>query len=115
MALEKGNPTYGVVLVTAPSEKVASAIARHLIDSHLAACVSLMPVQSLYKWEGEVHQDQEWQLIIKTDLKHFEILAQQIQAHHHYEVPEIIALPIVAGSEAYLQWIGANVLDTPPS
>lgn len=100
---------YGVVLVTASSEAEAIAIAQALVSAKLAACVNFTPIQSVYVWEGETHQDQEWQLIIKTDLDHFEILAAQIQALHSYEVPEIIALPIVQGSQPYLNWISEQV------
>lgn len=99
-------PRYGVVLVTTGSREEAIAIARALLQSHLAACVNLLPVQSLYTWKGEIQEDEEWQLLIKTDLNAFEALAAKIKALHAYEVPEIIALPIVSGSEPYLQWIG---------
>jgi len=66
-------------------------------------------VRSIYTWDGKVNHDQEWQLVIKTDLSQFDQLAAKIQELHSYEVPEIIALPIIAGSEAYLQWISENV------
>lgn len=97
--------SYGVVLVTVPSVEDGEAIARSLIAAKLAACVNLFPIQSIYTWKGEVHQDQEWQLTIKTDLSRFDELEQTIRSLHPYEVPEIIALPIVAGSAAYLTWI----------
>jgi periplasmic divalent cation tolerance protein len=93
------------VLVTAPSQQEAEAIARSLVQSQLAACVSLVPIHSIYTWQGELHQEQEWQLLIKTDLTQFETLAAKIRELHSYEVPEIVALPIVAGSQPYLQWI----------
>lgn len=97
---------YGVVLVTASSQSEAEKIASVLVEMKLAACVSLMPIHSIYRWQGEIHKDQEWQLIIKTDLGLFSNLETQVQELHSYEVPEIIALPIVAGSEGYLQWMG---------
>ncbi len=100
---------YGVVLVTAGSQQEASAIATSLVKSQLAACVSLMPIHSIYTWQGELHQEQEWQLLIKTDLSKFQTLEAKIRELHSYEVPEIIALPILAGSQAYLNWISEQV------
>lgn len=98
----------GVVLVTASSETEASAIASALVQERLAACVSLAPIQSVYRWQGEVQQETEWQLMIKTDLTQFTALAERVQQLHSYEVPEIIALPIVAGTETYLNWVAAE-------
>ena len=100
---------YGIVLVTAPDRAEAAAIAHTLIQEQLAACVTLMPVYSIYTWQNEVHQAEEWQLLIKTDLTHFETLAAKVRQVHSYEVPEIIALPIIAGSQPYLQWIANQV------
>jgi periplasmic divalent cation tolerance protein len=96
---------YGVVLVTAASRVEAEAIAQTLIQARLAACVSLMPIQSVYTWQGKVHQEEEWQLMIKTDLNRFADMETKIREIHSYEVPEIIALPILAGSHPYLNWI----------
>lgn len=107
--MEQQLTGYGIVLVTVNSEESGKAIASTLVSSKLAACVTLLPVQSIYTWQEEIHHEQEWQLIIKTDLTHFKTLAKKIQELHSYEVPEIIALPIVAGSQSYLDWIGANV------
>lgn len=100
---------YGVVMVTASSQAEAEKIAKNLVESKLAACVSIMPINSIYTWRGEVCQDAEWQLVIKTDLTVFDVLAGKIRELHSYEVPEIIALPIVAGSPPYLQWISEQV------
>lgn len=105
-------PNYGVVLVTASSREEADAIARALIEEQLAACISITTIDSLYTWQGKVNSEPEWQLIIKTDLRLFESLSNKIQALHSYEVPEIIALPIVAGSANYLQWISQQVCQT---
>ena len=96
---------YGVVLVTASSQAEAVAIATYLVKSQLAACVNLVPIQSIYTWQEELHQDQEWQLLIKTDLSQFQTLEAKIRELHSYDVPEIIALPILAGSQPYLNWI----------
>lgn len=107
MSEETGR--YGVVLVTAGSRQEAEAIAESLIQSKLAACVTLLPVFSIYTWQGTIHHDEEWQLLIKSEQSRFDELEAKIREIHSYEVPEIIALPIVAGSQPYLQWISNQV------
>ncbi|ELR97781.1 divalent-cation tolerance protein CutA [Gloeocapsa sp. PCC 73106] len=99
---------YAIVLVTAPSQTEAEAIASSLITECLAACVSITPIHSFYRWQGQVHSDQEWQLVIKTTLDLFPSISEKIIELHSYEVPEIIAIPIVQGSSAYLNWIASN-------
>jgi periplasmic divalent cation tolerance protein len=96
---------FGVVLVTASSQAEAQAIARALVEEKLAACVSLTAIESIYTWQGQLHQEPEWQLVIKTDLANYKALEARIQQLHSYDVPEIIAIPIVAGSQPYLVWI----------
>ncbi|BAU64710.1 divalent cation tolerance protein [Stanieria sp. NIES-3757] len=100
---------YCVVLVTAGSEAQAQEIAQVLLSEKLAACVNIFPVNSLYIWQGELNQDQEWQLLIKTNVNQFDLLAQKIKTLHSYEVPEIIALPIINGLQSYLNWIDSNL------
>jgi periplasmic divalent cation tolerance protein len=104
-SLTRPGQPFGLVLVTIDSEANAQALAQKLVEARLAACVSLAPVQSVYRWQHTLHHDQEWQLTIKTDLRRFDDLAQFITQHHPYEVPEILALPLVAGSTAYLTWL----------
>lgn len=103
------NLTYGVVLVTVASLTEGQEIATKLIEDKLAACVNLLPISSIYLWQGKINQDQEYQLIIKTDLNQFNDLADKIKTLHSYEVPEIIALPIIAGSKTYLDWLEASL------
>jgi len=103
------NSNFVVVLVTADSEVEAEAIAKSLVENQLAACVSLSPIRSIYTWQGEIHSAAEWQLVIKTELAKFEDLKTKVREMHSYEVPEIIAIPIVAGSEAYLDWLGQSI------
>jgi periplasmic divalent cation tolerance protein len=100
---------YGVVLVTAPSQGEAEEIAQTLVEAKLAACVSLLPIKSVYTWKGELYKEEEWQLLIKTDLAKFDNLAAKVKELHSYEVPEIIALPLVTGYAPYLAWISENV------
>ncbi|MBW4517825.1 MAG: divalent-cation tolerance protein CutA [Timaviella obliquedivisa GSE-PSE-MK23-08B] len=101
---------YGLVLVTASSQSEGEAIAQALLQFKLAACVSLMPIHSLYTWNGKVHNEAEWQLMIKTDLRNFSQLEAKVRELHSYEVPEIIALPIDLGSSPYLSWISEQMI-----
>lgn len=100
---------YAVVMVTAPSQAEAETIAQTLVEEKLVACVTFLPVRSIYTWQGEIHKDEEWQLLLKTELSRFPTLETRIRAIHPYEVPEIIALPILAGSPPYLGWISEQV------
>ncbi|QEQ02365.1 divalent-cation tolerance protein CutA [Thermosynechococcus sp. CL-1] len=96
---------YCVVMVTTATEAEALSLADQLVAEHLAACVQILPIQSIYRWQGTVHRDPEWQLLIKTRITLFEQVRDRLLALHSYEVPEIIALPIIAGSPAYLSWV----------
>ena len=100
---------YGLVLVTASSQSEGEAIAQALLQFKLAACVNLIPIRSLYTWNNELHNEAEWQLMIKTDLRNFLQIEAKVQELHSYEVPEVIALPIVMGSKPYLSWISEQV------
>ncbi len=95
----------GLVLVTTASEAEARHIAEGLIEQRLAACITLIPIQSVYRWQGTVHHDDEYQLVIKTDLSLFEKIVSQVTQHHSYELPEIIAVPMVDSLPQYGQWI----------
>lgn len=98
-----------VVYVTAPTAE-APALARALVERGLAACVNLVPgVRSIYRWQGEVHDDPEVLLIAKTTQGGFEALREAVVALHPYDVPEVIALPVVVGHRPYLDWIGHEV------
>lgn len=103
------NADYCVVLASTSSQAEAEKIAKVLVESQLAACVSLVPITSIYTWDNKLHQEQEWQLLIKTEQVMFAAITLKIQELHSYEVPEIIALPLVAGSKSYLQWICQQV------
>jgi periplasmic divalent cation tolerance protein len=99
-----------VVLITVPSLEVGERIAASLLEKKLAACVNILPgVTSIYTWKGAVQKDQELLLVVKTraDLFHAR-LVPAVKAVHPYEVPEIIALPLVLGSPDYLDWIAAE-------
>jgi periplasmic divalent cation tolerance protein len=95
-----------VVLTTAPNAEVGALIARALVEERLAACVNVIPgVRSIYRWEGEVQDDPEIVLIIKTRADRCEALAARIKDLHPYDVPEVLVLPAVGGSARYLAWI----------
>jgi periplasmic divalent cation tolerance protein len=98
-----------VVLVTAPSPDQAAEIARALVEERLAACGNVVPaIRSIYRWEGKVHEDAEALLVLKTTRGRFEALRDRVLALHPYDVPEVIALPVEAGSADYLAWIAAE-------
>src|SRR5271156_67254 len=100
-----------LVLVTCGSRSEARKIARSLVGQRLAACVSEMavPVASTYRWKGKVESAEEVLLRIKTSKRRFAAVRDAVRKLHSYEVPEIIALPIAAGSRAYLDWIAESV------
>ena len=107
--METQSVPYIVVLVTSASEQEGETIAHALLEAKLAACINLNPVNSIYTWQNKINRDREWQLTIKTKFDLFDELAAKIKALHSYEVPEIIAIPIVTGSQSYLNWIEDNL------
>jgi len=101
-----------VVLCTAPpgdAERIADLVVR----KRLAACVNIMGVGSIYRWEGKVQREREELMIIKTGHEHLEDLMETIKGAHPFEVPEIIALPVVAGNTDYLDWVKESVQGHP--
>jgi len=95
-----------VIYVTAPSHEEGKKIASALVEEKLAACVNIIPsINSIYKWEGKICDDTEVLLIIKSRKEIFPQLEVRVKSLHSYKVPEIIALPIVAGSKEYLSWL----------
>jgi periplasmic divalent cation tolerance protein len=99
-----------VVLMTAANGEEAARLADLLVGAHLAACVQMFPeMESVYRWEGKIERQAEILLLAKTTRSKFEELEREVRALHSYETPEIIALPIVAGSAPYLAWLNAGV------
>lgn len=95
-----------VVLVTAKTREEAEKIGRTLVTEGLAACVNLVtPVSSIFSWEGKIEQEEEALLIIKSLSSLFGKLEARVKEIHSYQVPEIIALPVTAGSNRYLEWV----------
>ena len=100
-----------VVLVTCGSAKEARRIARAVVEQKLAACVNVLDarVESVYRWKGKVESAKEFLLLIKTSRRRLPALQKKIQQLHSYDVPEVVALPIVAGSRRYLAWVNDSV------
>jgi len=97
---------YIVVLVTAGSEAEAETIAQTLVEERLAACVNIIsPIRSIYRWQEKIVDDREWLLMIKTQAGHFSVVEARVKALHSYQVPEVVALPILAGAKDYLRWL----------
>lgn len=95
-----------LVFCTCPDTASAQALARLLVEQHLAACVNLLPpMQSVYRWQGRIEQAEEVQLLIKTCAGRMDALGAAIRQHHPYELPEILALTPSDGLPAYLDWI----------
>lgn len=95
-----------VVLITVPTEEKAREIARALVEERLAACVNILPgLTSVYRWQGEVVEDQELLLVVKTTTFRFPALKERVLSLHPYSVPEILALPVAEGHRAYLDWL----------
>ncbi|MEO0313853.1 MAG: hypothetical protein RI928_309 [Pseudomonadota bacterium] len=98
-----------IVMTHMPDAESAEVLAGALVETRLAACVNLSPtVKSVYRWQGKIERANEVTLTIKTTQGHYTALEAAIRAAHPYEVPEIIALPVVAGLPSYLQWIVAE-------
>jgi len=106
---------FVIVVATCGSRREAKLIACALVDRQLAACVNILTtrVESIYRWKGRTESAKEFLLVIKTSRRHFAALRREIERLHSYEVPEIIALPISAGSPKYLRWLEESVRKKP--
>jgi periplasmic divalent cation tolerance protein len=99
-----------VVLVTGPEPETLESIGRVLVEERLAACVNIIPgVTSVYRWEGEIRTDSEALAVIKTTEDCVQAVRLRVAELHPYEVPEFVALEVVEGSPAYLQWVRESV------
>jgi periplasmic divalent cation tolerance protein len=101
------------VYVTAPNRETARAIARTVVEERLAACANLLgPIESVYWWDGKVQEEGEAAFLLKTSEERLSALIARVKALHPYQVPCIVAWPIAAGHQPYLDWISA---ETAPS
>jgi periplasmic divalent cation tolerance protein len=101
---------YIQVLTTAGSEEEAERISAALLDQRLAACVQVVgPIVSRYRWRDKPERASEWQCLAKTEARLYEEVEAAIRAMHSYDEPEILAIPVLAGSGGYLDWISASI------
>ena len=99
---------HTLVITTTDNEKEAEFLARSLLEARLAACVQIVPVRSLYRWEGRIEEAAEWRLEIKTRADLYPRIEALLKAQHGYDTPEILRLPIAGGSAEYRAWIDAS-------
>ena len=100
-----------LVLTNLPDQASAQALATTLVTERLAACVNLLaPCRSIYRWQGTIESAEEVPLLIKTTSERYAALEAAIRARHPYELPEIIAVPVVQGLPEYLTWVAAETL-----
>lgn len=99
-----------VVFITAANGEEAARLAEMLVGAHLAACVQILPeMESVYRWQGKIERQPEILLLAKTTLEKFDELEREVRALHSYETPEILAVPVSAGSTPYIQWLNSSL------
>lgn len=100
------TPSYQLVITTCPDDELAESLATTLVKEGLAACVNILPaVRSIYRWRGKVESAEERLLIVKSRVEDYAAVERRITELHSYELPEVIAVPIVTGLPAYLAWL----------
>lgn len=101
-----------LVIVTAPSQDVAENVVTAVVEERLAACGNIVPgVTSIYRWEGAVQREAEVLIVLKTTRAVLAALMRRVEELHPYDVPEVLALPVATGLDAYAVWVAANVHD----
>ncbi len=104
-----GGDALRLVLVTAPDAEAGARLGRALVDERLAACVNVVPgLRSIYRWEGEIQDDAEVLLLVKTRADRLENLTTRVRELHPYDVPEVLVLAVDGGSADYLDWVRAE-------
>ncbi len=104
------SDAYCVAMTTCGSTNAARELARGIVEAQLAACVQLLEIASVFRWEGAIQDDDEVLLLMKTRRDRLEPLEIFIDAHHEYDVPELVVLPVQGGSNEYLAWIDAQTV-----
>lgn len=94
-----------VVTTTVDSPEAAESLAKGIVEARLGACVQIVPIRSVYRWEGEVRVDAEWQCVVKTSAIRVDELVAHIKAQHSYDVPEVVVTPVTGGNDDYLAWV----------
>lgn len=106
----KTSTSFATVWVTVPNR----ALGRQAVEAGLAACAQVSgPLESIYRWQGTVESAREWLLVLKTRTRCLTALEALVLAHHPYDTPQVIALPLLGGSQKYLAWLEASVRPTP--
>jgi periplasmic divalent cation tolerance protein len=101
---------YTIILVTTANREEAEKISKALLNERLIACANIIgPVNSLFWWHGKIENAEEYILLMKTRSEMFEKFAEKVKALHSYEVPEIIAIPIIKGFKPYLEWLNKSL------
>ncbi len=101
---------YSVIITTCENKEQARNLGRGLVENKFAACIQLIPIESMYQWEGKMVEAEETLLLVKTKTELFLEVEKYIISHHSYSTPEIISLPIEKGFEKYLNWIDENTI-----
>ncbi|WP_327044710.1 divalent-cation tolerance protein CutA [Microbispora sp. NBC_01189] len=102
------NRAFLVVTTTQDAEEKARVLADAVVRERLAACAQVYPIQSVYWWDGDVRNETEWRIDFKTSAELAEAVTEFIKAHHSYDTPEVITVPIASGDPAYLEWVAAE-------
>lgn len=98
--------SYCAVITTTDSAEAADELGRAIVNAHLGACVQIVgPIRSIYRWESEVLNEQEWQCWVKTSTDRLDSLTEYIKKNHSYDVPEVVVLPVMGGNADYLSWV----------
>jgi periplasmic divalent cation tolerance protein len=100
---------FRVIFVMTANRSEADRIAEALVEGKLAACVNIVgPIRSIYRWRGAIEKANEYMLVVKAPARHFSRLERRVRELHSYEVPEIVAVPLTAGSKPYLAWLAES-------
>ena len=102
------NAQYGLAMTTCPDPEIGKKLADGLLENRLAACVQTLPIHSAYRWKGAIQREPEILMLIKTTAALYPEVEAYLRSAHSYETPEIVWLPIAAGSADYLAWIDAE-------
>jgi len=103
---------FAMVFVMAANEDESDRIAQALVEENLAACVNIVgPVRSVYRWRGAIENAREYMLVIKAPREHFSKLERRVLELHSYEVPEIVAVALAAGSKPYIAWLAESTIE----
>ncbi|NTV95798.1 MAG: divalent-cation tolerance protein CutA [Thiobacillus sp.] len=108
------TPSALIVFTTLPDPESARDLARKLVEARLAACVNVMsPCRSIYRWQGELNEDGEIPLFIKTSAENYDRLEAFVRENHPYELPELVAMNITRGLPGYLAWLAEETTEQP--